>query len=273
MGSDPQVRPASGGRGSASTEYYRQIEQQLRRTEVTKTLVTAVSLLALLTAPTIAQTVTEDPLHGYAVIGGVNTNTDSGSVSPINLGGTASAFGFFVSPAPQTDDFFVVELVPNTVAGAPTSILGNVGGGTPFVNEGVYSSGDLAAFLNFPNASPANPFAGFVAGDTAAPGTVTSFTVYEANLGTQTEQSLMNSIMADNIAGAFVTGDELAAFSVSTGACGCQTTISTALSGVLMQTATINPVPGPVAGAGLPGVFTALAGLWALAKRRRARAA
>jgi hypothetical protein len=228
--------------------------------------------LLMLSTPAFAQTVTEDPLHGYAVINGVNTNTDTGAVSPINLGGTASGFGFFVSPAPQTDDLNIIVLVPNGNASHPISVTGNVGGGTAFTNAGTFSSGDLAAFLGFQNSSPANPFAGFVAGNTQAPGT-TSFTVYKADLGTQTEQSLMNSIMNDNIAGAFLAGAEITAFSVTPCVCGGETTIATALSGVLMQTGGTVGVPGPVAGAGLPGLMAGIGALWAFHKRRRNRRA
>jgi hypothetical protein len=223
------------------------------------------SAVLLLLPVATAKAGTVDPLHGYAEIAGVPTNTDNGVVSPIALGtDSVQGFGFFASPAPLTDDNVLVVLEPNTVGNqVPISVTGNVGGGTAFVHVGTFSGGDLATLLGFTPASPANPFAGFVAGDTFAPGTVTSFNVFKADLGTQTEQSLANSTMVDNIIGGIVKGTEITDFSVTPGS----TTVSTALSGVLAQSTSVS-VPGPIVGAGIPGIIAGCLGLVGLARRR-----
>jgi hypothetical protein len=226
------------------------------------------ALVALTTAPAIADTY--DPLHGYAVIGGTNVNTDTGAISPIGLGtDSVNGFGFFISPAPQTDTERIVVLEPTGNGATPVSLLGNIGGGTPFVSAGTWTTGDLAGFLGLTPSSPANPFSAFSTADTANPGGApTGFNVFVANIGTQTELSLMNSTMVDNLNGGVVAGAEITAF--STFGTEAPTTISTAPSGVLMQTASVS-VPGPIVGAGIPGLVTACIGLVGLARRRRQR--
>ena len=236
-----------------------------------KRLLMATAAMLALAGAAQAQ-VLDDPLHGYVMQNGVPTNTDTGSISPIQLGGSGvTGFGFFASPAPQTGDLWIAILDPTNIAvtGTPT-LSTNLGTGGAFTLKGTWTAGggDLATFLGFSNASPSNPFSAFASPDTAdANGIPTGFNVYLLDVGSLTLQDLALSQMIANISGGtgFLTaGVEITGFMVEG-----NSTVSTAPSGVLEITTA--SVPGPIVGAGLPGLISAGLGLLALARRRRNR--
>jgi hypothetical protein len=232
-----------------------------------KSLLPALALIAL-ASPAAAQ-VLEDPLHGYVELNGTPTNTDTGSISPLNLQNpNVTGFGFYASPAPQSGDLNILVLVPTNLSVTISPVLsGNLTGGS-FSKVGTWTSAsglDLADFLGLANAKPTNPFSGYATPDSAdLNGKPTAFDVYVDNLGPmETLQDISTSTMVDNISG-LLPGMEISAFMVEPG-----TTVMTASSGVLMVTNNASPVPGPIAGAGLPGVVAGCGALLALALRRR----
>ena len=223
-------------------------------------LVGAVALSALVPAAGYADTL--DPLHGFCV-GVAPACVDNGTVTPLPTN-PPNNFTFTASSGPQTGDMFVDILVPN-VGTAPTSLTVSITG-SPNVTasrvDTVFSSGTLADFLtahtstNFSSASPKNPIDAF-------PGSTTGFFVFQADLGTQTLGNPSNVPAGPNldVEQTLAIGSSIVAF-LNTGTSTSPSFIATASSGQLF-------VPGPIAGAGLPGLIAACGTLLALARRRR----
>ena len=210
-----------------------------------------------------ADTITEDPLHGVCA-GCIDNGTNTPLVS--------QPFSFSVSPGPQTGTLLIEVLEPTAaqVPGANPTITGtstNTGAinVTATLHSGEFSSGDLATFLGI-SASPNNPIGGFGAGG------VTSYSVYSANLGTQTLTANGATCEAGGPGPGVVSGCNpllsVSSLPLNSYVVGFLETssgnIATALSGALL-------VPSPVVGAGVPGLIAACGGLLALARRRRQR--
>ena len=229
----------------------------MRPTSLFSALLGAVALSALGTTAGYADTITDDPLHGVCA-GCIDNGTNTPLVS--------QPFSFSVSPGPQTGTLLIEVLEPTAsqVPGALPTI--SIVGGSSFttsLHSGEFNSGDLGSFLGI-SASPNNPIGGFGAGG------VTSYSVYSANLGTQTLTANGPTCDAGGPGPGVVSGclpklnvSSLPNNSYVVGFLETSTgNIATALSGALL-------VPGPVLGAGLPGLIAACSGLIALARRRR----
>lgn len=244
-----------------------------------RSVLAAAVLLAAFTSLTPAKADTiEDPLHGFCAAGCFDnsTNTPITSNPPVN-------FGFTVSPKNQTGTLFLDILVPNTSPVNPANtvtVTGTsiTGGSANFalVSTTAWTSGFLDTYLGLTGASPANPIGAYLPATDALVPSATGFFVLQANLGTQALSG--------------PSGPFTPTFSLNRGALGMYIVgfldtpeddgiIATANSGALFETGsgnTINPlaaVPGPIAGAGIPGLLAAGLTLLGLAKRRRQRLA
>ena len=218
--------------------------------------------LVMFGAPAFADTF--DPLHGYCAVGCIDngTNSPTTQIPPAN-------FGFTVSPGPQTGDLLLKILTPNNETAGPSfTVTDSQTGGTATASllPGTWTSGTLAAFLtDVPGASPTNPIGAYLPSTQAFDPGATGFHVYEADLGTNTLQDASNpnvSPLLNITAGTLPLASYLVGF-LNTGTTAAPNWIATANSGAIFAT------PGPVVGAGLPGLMAACGTLLALARRRR----
>jgi hypothetical protein len=211
-------------------------------------------------------------IHGFCV-GTAPACVDNNTVTPLPTN-PPSNFTFTAGGQSASGDLFLDVLIPN-VGTAPASLTVTITGDGTFTAsrvDTVFNSGDLATFLtnnatnppftttNFSSAQPNNPVGGF-------PGSTTGFFVFMAELGQQTLGD-NNNVPAGpnlNIVQTVPNGTSIVAF-LNTGTASAPNFRATALSGQLF-------VPGPVVGAGWPGVVAACGALLALARRRRQKAA
>jgi hypothetical protein len=201
-----------------------------------------------------------DTLHGYCA--GVGQCVDNGTNSPTTNNPPVN-FGFTTSPGPATGSLTIDVLVPNNEA-RPTSfaLTGTVSATATLFSATPWTSGMLDAYLGI-SASPANPIGAFLPSTQALDPGATGFFVFQANLGTLTLQSPSNPNVSplENISPGLPLASYIVGFFNEAG-----TIQATANSGAIFERV---PVPGPVVGAGLPGLIAACGGLLALARRRR----
>lgn len=128
-------------------------------------------------------------LHGYCA--GTGQCLDNGTNSPAGTNPPA-AFGFTVSPGPQTGDLILDVLAPNNEA-QPTSftLTGTLSGTASLFSLKAWTTGQLDAYLGI-SASPANPIGAYLPSTQALDPGATGFFVYQVNLGTATLRSSSN---------------------------------------------------------------------------------
>jgi hypothetical protein len=240
-------------------------------------LATAALLAIWATTQAKADGVTlDDPLHGMTCVGTTCTNAgDNGTFTPLS----SLNFGFTISPGPATGDLTLVFGVPTDEATGTLPVLKD--GATTittslFSASNFYNSGSpvLSQFISLSgNFSPTDNFSNLSAGTLAAdPSFSGQFELFTATLTgitlSQTCQgcSILNELnFVSNLppAGSFITG-----LFVTTDNQGNPAFVGTAASGHLVA-----QVPGPIVGAGLPGLAAGCVSLIALVRRRRQRMA
>jgi hypothetical protein len=218
----------------------------------------------------------DDPLHG-AVCSGPGgtgcTNTDNGSFAPL----ATTNWGFEISP-PNSDSgtlTLVFGVPTNEINPALFNLPGlfDNGGGvgtTVFSRTSFYNvtSANLSNFLGLGSFSPTDNFSNLSAGTAGAdPGFNGNFLVFTATITGITLDSQGSTTLANDFSlgsnlpnGTFITG------LFTDGVTGQN--VGTAASGHLVAEP-FAAVPGPTAGAGLPGLLAGIFGLVWLAKRRR----
>jgi len=260
-----------------------------------KILLAASALLAASTflapaakADTLTGIVVDDPLHIFcpsctaATIGGDDIHTMN----------SVQNFGFASSPSSQsgtlqlkvliTDNFSLAQAQAFATA---VSVTGGATANFTVANGGaIWKSGGLDTFLGF-NGSPQNPIGAFTGASSALRGTsIDGYYVLTANLGTQTLPGQADANSApSSTSPSFSLNPAFFCDGCLIGANLFQSNgniIATANSSFGIFNApdtgtpfSVNPVPGPVVGAGLPGLVSACIGLLFMARRRRQRLA
>lgn len=214
-------------------------------------------LLALACGGSVWADTVEDPLHG-ACTGCV----DNGTNTPL---GTATTFGFTISPVSQTGTLVVDILVPNNYS-VPLSFALTTGGGATLLGTATefsptaWKSGDLASYLGI-TASPNNPIGAYLPATNGLDPSATGFYVFQATLGTAIYfpgPGGTNWFPFDAISG---LGNDFGAYIVGFCSSGCSgsSEVATANSGALL----ITPEPSS-----LVTLLVGLLGLALLAGRR-----
>jgi len=249
-----------------------------------KRLLFATTALAFIwaTGQAKADSVLLDPLHGTVCSGvdGTGCNaTEVGGVVPGNFG--SGSFGFNSSPAGATGDLTVAILIPDnelagftlpTISGTGLSgatALAPAGGGGDWLNT---SKLDLAQFIFglSANSSPSNPQSAFSGPSSNLDPSLTGFFVFTADAGLFGPPGL-NGQNATTTPDHFTLSGLLPAGATAVG-------FLTQTDGSIISTAPsgqIQSVPGPLVGAGIPGLLVGCLSMVALARRRisRSRAA
>lgn len=126
-------------------------------------------------------------MHGYCV--SPYSCSDNGSITPI--GASSPDFGFKASPNSGTvDDFDLVVLIPNSVAGAFAETITVTGSHTgvtipvtlTLVSNTAWTSGQLDSYLGI-SGSPSNPIGAFQPLTATYQPAATGYAVYKGDFG------------------------------------------------------------------------------------------
>jgi hypothetical protein len=248
------------------------------------TLAALASATALAFAAPASAQVVEDPLHGCTTSGCTETSVGGNLVTPI---GTVSNFGFTASPA-DSGDLVLKFLIPDNFAlstvqafAAAVSVTGTSTSNLTLFSTTPWTSGQLEStylgITSFANGSPPNPLSAWIgATQTLQPG-ANGYYVLLADMGQYSLPTPGNPLPdVFSLTSGFYASGGLIVADLFTGP-NHTLDVTTAQSGALFYNGLSSgpfctgacAVPGPIVGAGLPGLLSACIGLVLLAKRRR----
>ena len=243
-----------------------------------KKLLLATTMMMLAAAIPVKADLIGDPLHGTIcdASGGSCNAAEVGGVVPGNFG-AGNTFGFNSSPAGATGDLWIALLVPTNELGGfvlPSLVSLGTDPGTKLLGfSGTFSAGspDLAnvIFSGSANGSPSNPFSAFSTPESLLDPGLTAFSVFAFDVGSFGSPGLngQSALTAPDFFN-FTGGSNLPPGSAIVGFMLNGTDVtSTAPSGQIQPLA----VPGPIVGAGLPGLISALIGMVGLNRFRKRR--
>jgi hypothetical protein len=241
---------------------------------------TALAAIALSGVAAKATTI-DDPLHGMVCSGvgtGCTNTGDNGSFTPL---ASVSNFAFSISPGPATGNLTLVIGVPTDEVNTGTFNLpgltdnGSAIGTNPVSRVNFFNTGSglLSTYLGLGSFSPTDNFSNLSAGtSTFDPTFGGNFLVFTVTLNGLTLNDVASTTALNDFSfgsnlpgGTFITG----LFVETDGNCQVgKCNIGTAASAHLVTT---SQIPGPIVGAGLPGLVSALIGLVGLHRFRRKR--
>jgi hypothetical protein len=248
-----------------------------------KALLASVFALGLATTQASAQV--EDPLHGCTTSGCSESTIGGNDVTPIQ---NVTNFGFFASPA-QSGDLVLKFLIPDNFTAAQVqafaaavSVTGTSSSTLSLFSTTPWTSGNLEkdylGITSFANGAPPNPISAWLGATQTIDPTANGYFVLLADMG---NYSLPNpgGVLPDvfSLAPAVYAAGGLIVADLFTGA-NHTLDVTTAQSGALFFNGPnggpfctgvcVSQVPGPVVGAGIPGLF-GLGLLWLARLRQR----
>ena len=247
------------------------------------TISAAVSLAVLglaLTGPPVKADSLLDPLHGMICSGagtGCSNAADNGTFTPL---ANVTNWGFSISPGPATGNLTLVFGVPTDEINTGTFLLPTLtdnGGGTGttvFSRVSFFNAGSpvLSTFLGLGSFSPTDNFSNLSAGTLAAdPGFLGNFMLFTATINGLTLSDVGSTTIPNDFsfganlpAGTFITG----LFNEVSGPQPGNNIGTAASAHLVVQNLA---VPGPLMGAGLPGLISACLGMIWCNRRRKLR--